>query len=142
MSGEFISVWIAHERFGMPTAMYLIYNYCVSNLSLKSPLIDVNSHFTFTSISRPTLPLSVPVILPFAIFQILWICSDHLVALISIKQDRKRQILTQCLASIVGTRGKDWYLLTTGAFLASAGVLFLQRLFVRRLVAGSVKGLK
>jgi alpha-glucoside transport system permease protein len=48
------------------------------------------------------------------------------------------------LAAIVGDRGQDWHLLTSGAFMSMIVPLtvffLLQRYFVRGLLAGSVKG--
>ena len=48
------------------------------------------------------------------------------------------------LAELVGSRGNDWHLLTSGAFVSMILPLIvffsLQRFFVRGLLAGSVKG--
>jgi alpha-glucoside transport system permease protein len=45
---------------------------------------------------------------------------------------------------MAGTRGGDWEILTAGAFISMVipvlVFLFLQRFFVRGLLAGSVKG--
>ncbi|NLA93562.1 MAG: carbohydrate ABC transporter permease, partial [Spirochaetales bacterium] len=50
----------------------------------------------------------------------------------------------QRLATMVGSRGQDWHLLTAGAFVAMIVPLLvffsLQRYFVEGLMAGSVKG--
>ena len=52
--------------------------------------------------------------------------------------------LTVRVASMAGTRGGDWEILTAGAFISMVipvlVFLFLQRYFVRGLLAGSVKG--
>jgi alpha-glucoside transport system permease protein len=52
--------------------------------------------------------------------------------------------LTVKLADMVGSKGEEWQLLTSGAFVA-IGVpiivfLLLQRYFVRGLLAGGLKG--
>ncbi len=56
----------------------------------------------------------------------------------------KNRVITQALAAIVGEKGQDWHLLTSGAFLSMLlplAVFFaLQRFFVRGMMAGSIKG--
>ena len=104
--------------------------------------MDGASHFTiFTQL---IVPLSVPALASFAIFQFLWVWNDYLVALIFIGASPTNQLITQRLAEIVGSRGQDWHLLTAGAFITMIlplAVFFgLQRYFVRGLMAGSVKG--
>jgi alpha-glucoside transport system permease protein len=144
LNGTFLAVWLAHTGFGLPLATYLLYNY-ISELPrdiLESAFIDGASHFTI--FTRLILPLSVPALASFAIFQFLWVWNDYLVALIFIGASPTSQLLTQRLAEIVGSRGQDWHLLTAAAFLTMIlplAVFFsLQRFFVRGLLAGSVKG--
>jgi alpha-glucoside transport system permease protein len=144
INGTFLAVWLAHTAFGLPLATYLLYNY-VSELPrdiLESAFIDGASHFTI--FTRLILPLSVPALASFAIFQFLWVWNDYLVALIFIGSSPTNQLVTQRLAEIVGSRGQDWHLLTAGAFvtmlLPLAVFISLQRFFVRGLLAGSVKG--
>ena len=52
--------------------------------------------------------------------------------------------LTAKLKELLGSRGENWEILTTGAFVSMTVPLFiffaLQRYFIRGLVAGSVKG--
>ncbi len=144
LNGSFLAVWLAHTGFGLPLATYLLYNY-ISGLPrdiLESAFIDGASHFTI--FTRLILPLSVPALASFAIFQFLWVWNDYLVALVFIGSKPDVQVLTMRLAEIVGSRGSDWHLLTAGAFITMILPLVvffsLQRFFVRGLLAGSVKG--
>ena len=90
------------------------------------------------------LPLSVPALASFAIFQFLWTWNDYLVALIFLGSAPDNQVLTMFLANMVGSRGNDWHLMTSGALVSMILPLIvffgLQRFFVRGLMAGSVKG--
>jgi alpha-glucoside transport system permease protein len=144
LNGTYLAIWLAHTGFGLPLATYLLYNY-ISQLPrdlFESAFIDGASPFTV--FTRLVLPLSVPALASFAIFQFLWVWNDYLVALIFLGATPGRQVLTMRLADIVGTRGQDWHLLTAGAFLSMVIPLIvffaLQRFFVRGLLAGSVKG--
>ena len=89
-------------------------------------------------------PLSLPALAAFAIFQFLWVWNDYLVALTFVGNVPDKAPLTVRLASLAGSRGQDWHLLTAAAFISIAlplAVFFaLQRYFVRGLLAGSVKG--
>ncbi len=144
LNGTFLAVWLAHTGFGLPLATYLLFNY-INGLPrdiLESAFIDGASHFTI--FTRLILPLSVPALASFAIFQFLWVWNDYLVALVFIGSKPDVQVLTMRLAEMVGSRGNDWHLLTAGAFVSMALPLLvffgLQRYFVRGLLAGSVKG--
>ncbi len=144
LTGSFLAVWLAHTGFGLPLATYLLYNY-ISELPrdiFESAFIDGASPFTV--FMRLVLPLSVPALASFAIFQFLWVWNDYLIALIFIGSQAEKQVLTMRLAEIVGSRGSDWHLLTAGAFVTMVLPLVvffsLQRFFVRGLLAGSVKG--
>ncbi len=144
LNGTFLGVWLAHTGFGLPLATYLLFNYIrgLPRDILESAFIDGASHFTI--FVRLILPLSVPALASFAIFQFLWVWNDYLVALIFIGAKPDVQVLTMRLAEMVGSRGNDWHLLTSGAFvsmLLPLAVFFsLQRFFIRGLMAGSVKG--
>jgi len=144
LTGTWLAIWLAHTGFGLPLATYLLYNY-ISGLPreiLESAFLDGASHFTL--FVRLILPLSMPALASFAIFQFLWVWNDLLVALVFIGSRPEVAVLTQRLQEMVGSRGQDWHLLTAGAFitmLLPLVVFFsLQRYFVRGLLAGSVKG--
>ena len=144
LNGTFLGIWLAHTGFGLPLATYLLFNYisALPRETLEAAFIDGASHFTV--FTRLILPLSVPALASFAIFQFLWVWNDYLVALIILGPDPNVRVVTMTLASIVGTRGEDWHLLTAGAFVSMLIPLIvffgLQRYFVRGLLAGSVKG--
>ncbi len=144
LSGTYLGVWLAHTGFGLPLAVYLLYNY-ISTLPrdlFESAFIDGASHFTI--FMRLILPLSVPALASFAIFQFLWVWNDLLVALVFLGANPQVEVLTQRLLGMLGTFGTDWHLLTAGAFVSMFFPLVvffsLQRYFVRGLLAGSVKG--
>lgn len=142
LNGTYLAMWLAHTGFGLPLAVYLLFNY-IGSLPrdiLESAFIDGASHFTiFRSL---ILPLAVPALASFAIFQFLWVWNDYLVALVFLG-DRNR-VVTSALAAMVGEKGQDWHLLTSGAFVSMIlplTVFFaLQRFFVRGMMQGSVKG--
>ncbi|MCP4359837.1 MAG: carbohydrate ABC transporter permease [Chloroflexi bacterium] len=144
LNGTFLGMWLAHTGFGLALATYLLYNYIATlpKEMLESAFIDGASHFTV--FVRLVLPLSVPALASFAIFQFLWVWNDYLVALIFLGGNPESKVVTMRLADIVGSRGSDWHLLTAGAFVSMIlplAVFFaLQRYFVRGLTAGSVKG--
>ena len=144
LSGTFLGIWLAHTGFGLPLAVYLLYNY-ISALPrdiFESAFIDGASHFTI--FTRLILPLSVPALASFAIFQFLRVWNDLLVALVFLGANPEVEVLTQRLLGMLGTFGTDWHLLTAGAFVSMVFPLVvffgLQRYFVRGLLAGSVKG--
>ena len=144
LNGTFLGVWLAHAGFGLPLAIFLLYNY-ISQLPVdlfESAAIDGASHAQI--FRRIVVPLSVPALASFAIFQFLWVWNDLLVALIFLGTTDAVAVMPTRLNELVGTRGEAWHLLTAGAFLTMAVplavFLALQRFFVRGIVAGSVKG--
>jgi len=144
LNGTFLGVWLAHTAFGLPLAIYLLRNYIGSLPSsiIESAKIDGAGHFTI--FWRLIVPLSVPALAAFAIFQFLWVWNDLLVAYVFLGGTSENRVLTIALANLVGARGENWHLLTAGAFISMALPLLvffsLQRYFVRGLTAGSVKG--
>jgi len=144
INGTFLALWLVHTGFGLSLAIYLLYNY-ISQLPreiLESAFIDGASQFTI--FLRLILPLSVPALASFAIFQFMWVWNDYLNALIFLGTTPEQQVVTIKLAQMLGSRGQAWYLLTAGGFVSMLLPLIvffsLQRYFVRGLLAGSVKG--
>jgi alpha-glucoside transport system permease protein len=143
LNGTFLGLWLAHTGFGIPVAIFIMFNYIrqLPREVIESARVDGASQFQI--FARLIVPLSVPVLAAYAIFQFLWVWNDYLVALIIIGNQPDTQVLTMRLAGLVGTFGNDWHLLTSGAIvsmLVPLAVFFaLQRYFVRGLLGGSVK---
>jgi alpha-glucoside transport system permease protein len=141
--GTFIGIWLAHTAFGLPLAIFLLYNF-ISQLPrdlFESSAIDGAS--AFQTFIRIVLPLSIPALGAFAIFQFLWVWNDLLVALVFLGPGTDVRVMPTALFNLLGAYGGAWHLLTAGAFLTMIvplGVfLALQRAFVRGILAGSVK---
>ena len=144
LSGTFLGVWLAHTGFGLPLAIFLLYNF-ISQLPkdlLESAFIDGASHLTV--FIRLILPLSIPALAAFAIFQFLWVWNDLLVALVYLGTGNDVAVMPARLNELVGTRGDQWHILTAAAFVTMIVPLVvflgLQRYFVRGILTGSVKG--
>ncbi|WP_018751082.1 carbohydrate ABC transporter permease [Paenibacillus sanguinis] len=144
LSGSYLGIWLAHSAFGLPLVTYFMYNF-ISQLPkdlFESAFIDGASHFTI--FSRLILPLSVPALASIGIFQFLWVWNDYLVSLIFIGNQPSVQVMSMKIADLVGSRGNDWHLLTSAAFISMlmplAIFFLLQKYFVRGLMGGSIKG--
>jgi len=144
LNGTFLGIWLAHTAFGLPLATYLLRNYIGSLPSsiIESAKIDGADHFTI--FWRLVVPLSVPALAAFTIFQFLWVWNDLLVAYVFLGGTRSTQVVTIALSNLSGSRGNDWHLLTSAAFITMMLPLLvffaLQRYFIRGLTAGAVKG--
>ncbi|PKF80311.1 alpha-glucoside ABC transporter permease [Vibrio sp. vnigr-6D03] len=137
-------VWLAHTGFGLPLAIYLLRNYMAGlpKEIMESSRMDGANHFqTFIKV---VLPLSLPALASFAIFQFLWVWNDLLVAMVYLGNSGDKIVLTAQLRELLGSRGDNWEILTSGAFITIivplVVFLSLQRYFVRGLLSGSVKG--
>jgi len=140
----YLGVWLAHTGFGLPLAIYLLRNYMVG---LPREIIEnarVDGASDFQIFTRIILPLSFPALASFAIFQFLWTWNDLLVAMVFlIDSSGETTVMTRQIVELLGTRGGDWEILATSAFVSIAvplAVFFtMQRYLVRGLLAGSVK---
>ena len=144
LAGSFWTIWISHSIFALPLAIFLLHNFMkeVPKSLIEAATVDGAGHVKI--FFQVLLPLLVPAIVAFGIFQFLWVWNDLLVALTFAGGSPDVAPLTVDIAELAGTRGQDWYLLSAGAFISMAVPLIvfisLQRFFVRGLLAGSVKG--
>ncbi|WP_439137374.1 carbohydrate ABC transporter permease [Roseicyclus sp.] len=140
----YLGVWLAHTGFGLPLAIYLLRNYMVG---LPREIIEcakVDGATDFQVFTKIVLPLSFPALASFAIFQFLWTWNDLLVAMVFlIDSSGQTTVMTRQIVELMGTRGGDWEILATSAFVSIAVPLIvfftMQRYLVRGLLAGSVK---
>ncbi len=140
----YLGVWLAHTGFGLPLAIYLLRNYMVG---LPRDIIEnakVDGATDFQIFTKIILPLSFPALASFAIFQFLWTWNDLLVAKVFlIDATGETTVMTNQIVELLGTRGGNWEILATAAFVSIAVPLVvffaMQRYLVRGLLAGSVK---
>lgn len=144
INGTLAQIWLSHTMFSLPLAVFLLHNFIAQlpNSLMEAARIDGASHLRiFRSI---VLPLSMPAIASFSIFQFLWVWNDLLVAKVFGGSDPNMQPVTARMQSLVGNYGAHLELLAPAGFLTIVipviVFLALQRYFVRGLLAGSVKG--
>ena len=143
-SKTFASLWITHTAFGLPLAIYLLRNYIVGlpKELLQSARIDGASHLQI--FTRIIVPLSVPALASFSIFQFLWVWNDLIVALYIGPNNSSDLVFPIRLQKQLGTFKDQLHLLNASAVISMIVpvVVFLsmQRYFIRGLLAGSVKG--
>jgi alpha-glucoside transport system permease protein len=142
ISNWFGGIWLAHTAFGLPLGIFLLRNFFIT---LPRDLIEaarVDGASNLRIFLKIVLPLSVPALASFGIFQFLWVWNDLLMAFIFI-QNGDLLPMTVRINQMQTTYGGEWHLLSAGAFLlmiVPLAVFFaLQRYFVQGLLAGSVK---
>jgi alpha-glucoside transport system permease protein len=142
LNTEFYGIWLAHTAFGLPLAIFLFRNFFIT---LPKDLIEaarMDGASEFGVFRRIVIPLSVPSLASFAIFQFLWVWNDLLMSLIFVSDPSKRP-MTVKITELLSTYGSEYHLLSAAAFLLMIVPLIvffaLQRYFVQGLLAGSVK---
>ncbi len=138
----FGGIWLAHTAFGLPLGIFLLRNFFIT---LPRDLIEaarVDGASNLRIFLKIVLPLSVPALASFGIFQFLWVWNDLLMAIIFI-QNGELLPMTVRINQMQTTYGAEWNLMSAGAFLlmiVPLAVFFaLQRFFVQGMLAGSVK---
>jgi len=143
LANSFWPVWLSHTIFGLPLAIFLMHNFMkeIPREIIEAARVDGAGHVKI--FFKVLLPLLVPAIAAFGIFQFLWVWNDLLVAIV-FAPNQNLAPLTARLAELSGTQGANWQLPSAGAFVSMAVPLIvflsLQRFFVRGLLAGGVKG--
>jgi alpha-glucoside transport system permease protein len=141
ISGQYAAAWFVHAAFAMPLAIYILRNYMMTipNTLIEAARMDGASNFTI--FWRLVLPISVPALASFAIFQFLWVWNDYLIAFVFVGNERP--VLTYTLLAMLGQYGEGWQAVAAGSFISLSVPLLvfftLQRYFIRGLTAGAVK---
>ena len=68
---------------------------------------------------RVALPLSVPAVAAFTIFQFMWVWNDLLVALV-IMNNPESQPMTVRIQALLGTYATEWHIMSSAAFISMA----------------------
>jgi alpha-glucoside transport system permease protein len=137
-----VTVWIAHTCFALPFCIFILKNFvgALPQELIEAARVDGAGHLTI--FRKVIIPLTLPALASLAIFQFLWVWNDFLVG--KIFGGGENAPLTAKLVEVSGSRGQDWQLLTSAAFLSMIVPLIvffsLQRYFVRGLLSGAVKG--
>jgi alpha-glucoside transport system permease protein len=142
LTQSYLGIWLAHTAFALPFGIFLLRNFFIT---LPKDLIEaarIDGSSTFGVFRTIVVPLSVPAIAAYGIFQFLWVWNDLLMALIFVGKNANYPMTVQ-VTTLLGTYGTEWNLLAASAFLLMVvplAVFFsLQRYFVQGLLAGSVK---
>jgi alpha-glucoside transport system permease protein len=142
LNTEFYGIWLAHSAFGLPLAIFLLRNFFIT---LPKDLIEaarMDGASEFAVFRRVVVPLSVPALASFGIFQFLWVWNDLLMALIFVS-DPSKQPMTVKITQLLSTYAQEFHILAAGGFVLMIVPLIvffaLQRYFVQGLLAGSVK---
>ena len=142
--GEYAAVYLAHIGFNLPLGVFIFWAYMrtLPVAVLESARVDGASHYQI--FWRLVIPLSVPALAAFAVFQFLWVWNDLLIALLYLGEG-DRQVVTVTLGGVIGGNQLLGWQVVTGAAIITMAVpvlvfVTLQRYFVRGLTAGSVGG--
>jgi len=137
------AIVLFHTAFAIPYATFLFRNFF---LGIPGELLEsarVDGAGDLRIFATMILPLGLPAIASFAVFQFLWVWNDLLVALVFIGPGNNQPV-TVALTQLKGQLGQGWELTTAGGFvtliLPVIVFLALQRFFIRGLTAGAVKG--
>jgi alpha-glucoside transport system permease protein len=137
---NFGAIWLMHTAFALPFGIFLLRNFFIT---LPKDLIEaakIDGASDMKIFRQIVVPLSVPAIAAYGIFQFLWVWNDLLLALVYSPMNNP---MTKQVQNMLGQYGSEWHILAAGAFLLMAVPLIvfisLQRFFVQGLLAGSVK---
>ena len=138
----FVPIWLTHTAFALPFGIFLLRNFFIT---LPRDLIEaarIDGSSSIDIFRKIVVPLSVPAIAAYGIFQFLWVWNDLLMAVIFIQRGDQWP-MTKAIQNLLTQYGTEWHLLAAGAFILMAVPLIvffaLQRFFVQGLLAGSVK---
>jgi diacylglycerol O-acyltransferase / trehalose O-mycolyltransferase len=144
LTGEYAAAYLAHIGFNLPLGVFIFWAYMrtLPAAVLESARVDGASHYQI--FWRLIIPLSVPALAAFAVFQFLWVWNDLLIALLFLGEG-DRQVVTVTLGGVIGGNQLLGWQVVTGAAIITMAVpvlvfVTLQRYFIRGLTAGSVGG--
>src|SRR5450631_1076959 len=118
INGSIAQIWLTHTMFSLPLAIFLIHNFIaqIPASLIEAARVDGASHLRiFRTI---VLPLSMPAIASFGIFQFLWVWNDLLVAKTFGGSDPAQQPITARVQNLAGNFGAHQELLAPAGIIA------------------------
>ena len=144
LTGTYAAAYLTHLGFGLPLGILLLRNYMVTlpRTIVESARVDGASHYQV--FWRLVIPLSLPALAAYAVFQFLAVWNDLLIALLFLGEGDK-QTATIALGGQIGQVGGRGWQAVSGAALIVLSVpvlvfILLQRYFIRGMLAGAVNG--
>ena len=110
LTQSYLGIWLAHTAFALPFGIFLLRNFFIT---LPKDLIEaarIDGSSTFGVFRTIVVPLSVPAIAAYGIFQFLWVWNDLLMALIFVGKNANYPMTVQ-VTTLLGTYGTEWNLL-------------------------------
>ena len=139
---NFGAIWLTHAAYALPFGIFLLRNFFIT---LPKDLIEaarIDGASNLGIFRTIVVPLSVPAIASYGIFQFLWVWNDLLMALVYVQRNAAQPMPVK-ITQLLGTYASEWSLLAAASFLVMVVPLIvffsLQRFFVQGLLAGSVK---
>ena len=134
---SFVPLWIAHTMFALPLAIFLLHNFIamLPKDLFEAARVDGASHFLiFRSI---VLPLSVPAIASFAIFQFIWVWNDLIFGLVLTRSTRARPVMA-ALSQLIGayTGGTNYPTLMAATLFVTLPVIVLFVILKNQFIRG------
>ena len=111
------AVWLAHTAYALPFGIFLLRNFFIT---LPKDLIEaarIDGASNVAIFRTIVVPLSVPAIAAYGIFQFLWVWNDLLMALIYVQRNAL-QPMTVKITQLLGTFATEWSLLAAGGLPA------------------------
>jgi len=139
---NFGAIWLTHAAYALPFGIFLLRNFFIT---LPKDLIEaarIDGASNLGIFRTIVVPLSVPAIASYGIFQFLWTWNDLLMSLVYVQRNAAQPMPVK-ITQLLGTYASEWSLLAAASFLVMVVPLIvffsLQRFFVQGLLAGSVK---
>jgi len=136
-------VVLIYAGLTLPFSVYLLSNFfrAIPRELFESAAMDGASHFRI--LWRVVLPLSAPALITLVVVNALWVWNELLIALVFLPDEEKRTLMVG--VTVFQSRyNLDIPVTMAGMLLASVPMFLLyvfgQRLFIRGLTAGAVKG--
>lgn len=134
---------LIHTAWGLPWAVLFLRNFFLSVPIDLEESARVDGASDLTVFRRIVLPIALPAIVSIAVLQFVWVWNDFLFALIVIFSPGKK-VVTQTIPLIKGRFDIPWSVLSAASVLGMIIPLlvfvFLQRYYIKGVMAGAIKG--